>query len=219
MVVQTRSDDRDAQLAMEKLCAIYWPPLYAFARRSGCSRHDAEDATQAFFAKMIGGAFLDRARQEKGRLRSFLLTSFKRFLNDERDKAQAQKRGGGKEILSFDAAALEEVLEGETGSPELAFDRSWAHAVLEATLGELEEEYRAKGKEALFNELRPFLTDDGDGYRVVAERLGMRENAVGVAVFRLRKRFGELMRWQVMATVADEDEVEGELRHLMESLG
>jgi len=221
MVVQARRDDAGAQVAMERLCLSYWAPLYAFARRSGWSREDAEDATQAFFAKMVEGAYLDRARREKGRLRSFLLTCFKRYLGDERDKARAQKRGGGKEVLSFDAGALEEVLAGDErdSSPELAFDRRWAHAVLESTLGELEAEYRSKEKGELFAELSPFLMGAGEGYRDAASRLGMQENAVGVAVYRLRKRFAEGMRRQVLATVETEDEVEAELRHLMAALG
>lgn len=223
IVVEARGEDEAAQLAMEKLCALYWAPLYAFARRSGCSREDAEDATQGFFAKMIEGDYLERARREKGRLRSFLLTCFRRFLGDEREKARSQKRGGGHEAVSIDAAALEEVLAGEEGSfsPERAFDRRWAHAVLEGALRELEEDYATKGKADLFSELKVFLIPDGEvaGHQEVAERLGMRENAVGVAVYRLRKRFGELMKRQVMATVENEGEVEAELRHLMAALG
>lgn len=223
MVVQAGGDDEGAKDALERICELYWAPLYAFARRSGCSREDAQDATQVFFSRMIEGEYLERARREKGRLRSFLLTCFKRYLGDERDKARAQKRGGGKVIVSFDAAALDEVISSEDSdaSPETAFDRRWAHALLDGALGELEEEYRRRGKESVFAELKVFLSPAGEesGYREVASRLEMRENAVGVAVFRLRKRFGELMKRQVLATVDDESEVEGELRYLMGALG
>lgn len=218
MVVQTQGDDEGAHLAMEKLCANYWPPLYAFARRSGSSKEDAEDATQAFFTRMIGGAYLNKARKEKGKLRSFLLTCFKHYLSDERDKSKAQKRGGNSEILSFDAAALEEVIQADECSPERAYDRGWANAVLDAAMEDLRDDYAKRGKDAQFEALKGFLTDDGGGYREVAEKLEMRENAIGVAVFRMRKRFGELMKQQVLATVVDEQEVVSELRHLMEAL-
>lgn len=219
--MQAQGEDELAQAALEQLCRSYWAPLYAFARRSGWAREDAEDVTQAFFTRIVEGTYLENARREKGRLRSFLLTCFKRYLGDQRAKARAHKRGGDREILSFDAAALEEVLAGEglEGSPERAFDRRWAHAVLDAALGELEREYEEKGKADLFRELSPFLTGNDEGYRGPAERLGMQENAVGVAVYRLRKKFAETMRRLVLATVDDPGEVEAELRHLMGSLG
>lgn len=221
IVVQAQGADAGAQRALEQLCRSYWSPLYAFARRSGWSREDAEDATQAFFTRIVEGSYLEHARREKGRLRSFLLTCFKRYLGDQREKARAIRRGGDREILSFDAAALEEVLAGEgfDGSPERAFDRRWAHAVLDAALDELEREYRDRGKADLFQEISPFLTGGDEGYRGPAERLGMQENAVGVAVYRLRKKFAETMRRLVLATVDDPGEVESELRHLMSSLG
>lgn len=222
LIVQAGGSDDQAQLAMEKLCQLYWLPLYAFARRAGKSREDAEDSTQGFFSRMIDGSYLERARKDKGRLRTFLLTCFKRYLRDEWKKATADKRGGGQELFSIDVEQAEERLADEREeTPEKLYERRWALAVLDGVIAELEEEYRGKGKGELFEALQPFLMPGAmeEGYESVARTLGMKENAVGVAVFRLRKRFGEVMKWQVMATVEDEGEVEEELRYLMSALG
>ncbi|GHC66556.1 RNA polymerase sigma factor [Roseibacillus persicicus] len=222
LIVQAGGSDDRAQMAMEKLCQLYWFPLYAFARRIGNSREDAEDSTQGFFTKMIDGAYLEKAREEKGRMRTFLLTCFKRYLRDEWKKATADKRGGGQEILSIDVEQAEERLADENeDSPEKLYERRWALAVLDGVVQALGDEYEVRGKSRLFQELRPFLMpgEEQHGYQGVAERLGMKENAVGVAVYRLRKRFGELMQRHVMATVEDESEVQNELRYLIGALG
>lgn len=219
MVIQATGGDEQSQVALERLCVIYWSPLYAFARRTGWSREDAEDATQDFFRRLCAGEYLDGARKEKGRLRSFLLICFKRFLGDKRAKGRALKRGGGREILSFDVEGVESLLDTEAGedSPERIYEKRWAHALMAGVMEELETEYGKKGKEVLFVELKEFLMPGvaESGQREAAARLGMQENAVGVAVYRLRRRFGELMKRQVLATVEDESQVAEELRYLM----
>ncbi|MDP0490208.1 MAG: sigma-70 family RNA polymerase sigma factor [Verrucomicrobiota bacterium JB023] len=220
MIVQAGGEGEESLKSLETICQLYWQPLYAFARRSGCSREDAMDRTQGFFAKLIEGRYLDRAKREKGKLRSFLLTCFKRYIRDEWRREQAAKRGGNDKLIPLDAESLEDTLSLDGNSPERLFERRWALAVLEAAMQRLQAEYVEKGKEEIYRELASFLTPDaaGESYQTVAEKLGITENAVGVAIYRLRKRFAELMRRQVIATLDSEEEVEGELRYLMDVL-
>jgi len=220
IVLNARAGDERAERALAEICEAYWFPLYVFVRRSGRSAEDAEDLTQSFFAKLIEKGYLDKADQERGRLRSFLLTSLKHFMADEWDKSQAQKRGGGKQLVSIDQAAAEEryALEPkDEASPDRLFEKRWALTLLENIVDQLRQEFAASGKEAIFTGLQPFLAWNSadESYAEVCGKIGISENAARVTVFRMRKRFGELMRLSIAETVATEEEVDEEMKFLM----
>ena len=219
-----RSDTTRAQAALEQLCRNYWQPLYAYVRRAKHSREEAKDLTQAFFARLLAQNTVARADPARGRFRSFLLASLKHFLANEWDKARAQKRGGGAQLmtLEFDTAETRCVQPAAPGdSPDRAFDRQWALALLDLVLGRLRREYRDAGREEMFLGLKDTL---GGGraeipYRELGAKLGMSEGAVKVAAHRLRARYRELLREEIANTVAGPEEVEEELRELFAALG
>lgn len=213
----------DAESALETLCRTYWYPLYAFARRRGCSPEDAADLTQEFFSRLLQKEYLQAADQEKGRFRSFLLTMFKRFLSKERDRAHAQKRGGGRAKLSIDVAAGEQRYGYEPvdeWTPEALFERRWALTLLEQVIERLRADYEAKGKGRLFELCKPFLTGAGAGppQEDIARELDMNETALRVAVHRLRERYRDMLRHEVSQTIAEPDAVEDELNLLRSAL-
>jgi len=216
-----QSSSPQSREALERLCRAYWYPLYAFVRRQGHAPEDAQDLTQAFFERLIEKHFLTDVAQERGRFRTFLLTALTHFLANEWDRLRAAKRGGGFERVAFDVAALEEQYRlGGVGeeSPDGHFDRLWAEAVMDRAWGVLEEEWRAAGKGAQFEALAGLLSPppaDGE-YAAVGERLGLKPQTVAVTVFRLRKRYVELVRAEVAQTVRSPAEVESELRYLIE---
>lgn len=219
-----RSDTPQARNALEELCLAYWPPIYAFVRRAGHRPHDAEDLTQAFFARLLEKNWLAAADRSRGRFRSFLLTALKHFLANEWDRAQAEKRGGGAVFLTMDTALAESCLAGEAEgalTPEKLFDRRWALTLLEQVLQRLRDEYRGEGKQDLFAELKPTLTEASREvpYARLADRLQMSEGAVKVAVHRLRRRYRELIRALIAETVSRPEDVEDELRNLFAALG
>ncbi len=211
-----------AAAAMAELCRTYWYPLYAFVRRRGYSPQDAEDLTQAFFARLLDKQALAAADREKGRFRTFLLMAVKRFLANEQEAAQAKKRGGGQRILPLDGLEPEERYRLEpvdAMTPEKLFERQWAIALLHRVLVRLRAKMAAEGKAALFESLKDHLTASRIESQVAtAARLGMNEGAVHVAVHRLRRHYRELMREEIEHTVADPDEVEDEIRYLFECL-
>jgi RNA polymerase sigma-70 factor (ECF subfamily) len=218
-----RSDTTRAHDALAHLCKSYWYPLYAYARRRGCSPHDAQDLTQDFFARLLAGKWVAEADRQRGRFRSFLLTAMKHFMANEWHKAQAQKRGGGQPILSLDDDTAEHryrLEPAETATPESLFERGWALTLLEGVLARLEEEYRVDGKQAWMEAMRPALTTDrGDlDYADLAHKLGMTETAARVAVHRLRQRYRQLIRAEVASTVASPEEVEAEMHYLFQAL-
>ncbi len=208
-----------ARDALEHLCRVYWYPLYAFVRRQGHAPADAQDLTQSFFARLLEKRDLAGVDPAKGRFRSFLLAAMKHFLANEWDKVRAQKRGGGREnFTSLDADAAESRYHLEAAdhrSADRVFERNWALALLDEVLGRLRDEHEAAGKLSLFEALKPALTGDGsDAYADLGSRLGLSEGAVKVAVHRLRRRYRDLLRAEIASTVADEAEVEEEIRHL-----
>jgi RNA polymerase sigma-70 factor (ECF subfamily) len=208
-----------AREALEHLCKAYWYPLYVHVRRVGWSPADAQDLTQEFFARLIERRSLRLADPDRGRFRSFLLTALKHFLADEWDRLRAQKRGGDREFLSWDGLAAEERYQLEPqdpGSPERAYERRWAGMVLANALSRLEREYQRTGRLTEFNELKGFVWGAGaqGGYADVGARLGATEGAIKVAVHRLRTRFREALRHEVLQTVSSADEVDAELTHL-----
>lgn len=222
LVRRAAGTDSSAGLALEKLCQAYWYPLYAFVRRTGASPHDAEDATQGFFLHLIDKGALAKVDQGLGTFRSFLLAALKNFLSHEREKAHAQKRGGGQAAIALDAQSAEEryALEPkDTLSPDRLYDRRWALTLLDRTQLRLRQEYVAGGKGELFDTLRPTLAGSRDlPYIELAAKLGMTEGALKTAVHRLRDRYRATLRSEVADTVADPADVEEELRFLIESL-
>jgi RNA polymerase sigma factor (sigma-70 family) len=218
-----RSDSTHARDALEKLCHTYWPPIYAFVRRQGHNPHDAEDLTQEFFARVLAKNYLADADETRGRFRSFLLGSLKHFLANEWDKARAQKRGGGRHVISIDAASVETFCGFEPAdhlTAEKIFERRWALALLEQVLKKLREAYARDGKEQLFEQLKPTLTEASRAvrYAEIAARLGSTEGAVKVAVHRLRQRYRGLLRAEIGNTVADPGQIEDEIRNLFAAL-
>lgn len=217
-----RNDTTRARAALENLCQTYWHPLYAYVRRRGYSSEDAQDLTQAFFARLLERNAVAAVAPEKGRFRSFLLASLNHFLSDEWDKARAQKRGGGK-VISLDLQSAETRLGEipvENFTPEKAFEHRWAITLLEQVYQRLGEEYRAQGKGALFDALRTTLAGASDAapYAELARQLDLTEGAVKVAVHRLRQRYRGLLRDTIADTVSTPDEVEDELRYLFRTL-
>lgn len=213
-----------ARAALDGLCAAYWQPLYAFARRAGHSPDDAADLVQAYFARFLEKDFLDEVRPEAGRFRSFLLASMRHFLANEWDRRKAQKRTGDLGMLSLDFLAAENRFAAEPRdsrrTPEEEYERRWALATLARALDALERDEASAGRAATFAELKGYLTESGDApYREIAARLGQSEGAVKVAVHRLRRRFGERLRRTIAETVADPADVDDELRHLLRAIG
>lgn len=216
-------DTTHARDALAHLCASYWYPLYAYARRRGHAPHDAQDLTQEFFARLLQGNWIAQADRQRGRFRTFLLTSMQHFLANEWHKAHAQKRGGTQPILSLDDDTAEQRYlrePADRNTPETLFERGWALALLNDVLRQLEEEYVREGKTAWMEALRPALTAGRNaiGYAHIADQLGMTEAAARVAVHRLRQRYRQMIRAEVANTVAAPDEVEAEMRHLFEVL-
>lgn len=212
----------EAADAMAQLCRVYWYPLYAFIRRRGYETHAAEDLTQEFFARLLekhGLAGIDRA---KGKFRAFLLAAVKHFLANERDRAQAQKRGGGRTVIAWeglDAEARYRLEPAHELTPERLFERRWALAVLDQVLARLQAEFDEGDRTRLFETLKGTLTGGLDvTYAVIAEQLGMSEVAVKVAVHRLRRRFRDVLREEIAHTVADPAEIDEEIRQLLDCL-
>lgn len=224
-MVIAAGDDRNPrfQQALADLCERYWYPVYAFIRRRGADPDAAQDLAQGFFSYILEKNTLRAADRERGRFRSFLLTALKFYLADEYDRARAQKRGGGQEALSLDLEGAEARyrLEAEPeAEPDRVFEKRWALEVLEQTHRRLQEEIDRSANPERSRRLAAFLTGEGDdqSYREVAADLGMTESAVKVAVHRLRKRYGALLREEVERTVGDPGETEGELRFLLAAL-
>lgn len=209
--------------ALEQLCRTYWYPLYSFARRSGVSAHDAEDLTQSFFAYLLEKDAIARADRERGRFRSFLLTTFKNFQANERAHHAAAKRGGGRALVSLDELQAENRYQHEPQtnlSPEKLFEQKWAASLLDQVMQTLRTEYTTLGKGPLFDSLRGVIwggRQEG-GYELLARLAGLSEGAFKVAVHRLRTRFKECLRQEVAQTVATPGEVDDELRHLLTAL-
>jgi RNA polymerase sigma-70 factor (ECF subfamily) len=205
--------------ALEKLCRSYWYPVYAYVRQRGYTRHDAQDLAQEFFARLLERRDFDTVSPEKGKFRSFLLASLNHFLFNEHDRSTAIKRGAGKPLVSLDEEATESRYLHEPAtdkSPDKAYDRNWAVALLERALARLGEEFAVDGKGEMFAQLKPFLAGGAEAgdYGPVSDRLGITPGAVAVAVHRLRQRYRDLVRPEVTQTVAGPMEIEHEMRHL-----
>jgi DNA-directed RNA polymerase specialized sigma24 family protein len=209
--------------ALEKLCRMYWYPLYAYIRRQGRSPHDAEDLTQGFFASFLKKNSFGTVTREQGRFRSFLLASLNHYLSNERDRLNAAKRGGGTQLVSWDATSAEERYRLEPMAdltPEKDFDRNWAFAVMEQALNRLHDEFENAGKARQFEALKVFLTQETtDGaYDAIAAGWNLPAGSVAVAVHRLRQRYRDLVLEEVADTVATPSDIEDEMRALFAAL-
>jgi RNA polymerase sigma-70 factor (ECF subfamily) len=214
----------ESRQALAALCEKYWYPLYVFIRRRGYEIEDAQDLTQGYFAQLLDKGYLKEVRRERGKFRSFLLASLKHYMANERDRAQAQKRGGGQVTLSLDFETAEgryglEAVDDQT--PEKTYERRWVLALLDQALERLRTELAEQGKADLFERLKPYLTsaEPRTPYRQLADETGTTEGALKVAVHRLRRRYGDLLREEIAETVANRDEVEDEIQYLFAVFG
>jgi RNA polymerase sigma factor (sigma-70 family) len=223
VVLEAQGESLAAQEALEKLCRMYWRPIYSFIRRQGIRREEAEDITQGFFAQLLERRSFNTIRKEKGRLRSFLLGGLKYFLADEQRRAMAIKRGKGQRVIPLEELRADEGMEMEPAdpvTPEMIYERRWASTVLERVLSQLKDEYRAAGNATLFDSLKQLLPDEpgAPSQTEIATRFGMTENAVHQAFYRFRQRYQLLMREEIAHTVATPGDIEDELRHLISVL-
>jgi len=213
----------DAFESLEALCRQYWPPLYSYVRHRGHAAHDAQDLTQAFFARLLEKDWLTAVDQEKGRFRSFLLMALKRFLANEWDRSQTQKRGGGVEVVSLDAGLAESLYAADHVAAMRAdslYEKRWAFTVLENVMLRLRQEHEAAGRLEEYGQLKTWLTAERGSipYDELATALGMEPASARSAVHRLRKRFREVFREEVAGTVADPAEVDDEMRAVVAAL-
>jgi RNA polymerase sigma factor (sigma-70 family) len=220
VVLEAQGESPAAQEALEKLCRMYWRPIFAFVRRQGLPPAEAEDITQGFFAQLLERKKFSAIRKEKGRLRSFLLGALKYFLADEQRRAMAIKRGKGQRLIPLDEMCADERGDIEPADPvtaEMIYERRWALTVLERVLSRLKDEYRAAGNAALFDSLKELLPDEpgSPSQAEIATRLGMTENAIRQAFYRFRQRYQSLLREEIAHTVATPGDIEDELRHLI----
>jgi RNA polymerase sigma-70 factor (ECF subfamily) len=221
----SRSDAPGSAEALERLCRAYWFPLYAFARREGCGPEEAQDLTQEFFCRLLAGNSLRFADPDRGRFRSFLLTSFKNLMANEWKRAHRQKRGGGAEAFSLDQVDAEEryrIEPVDTLTPEKVFERRWAEALLARVLARLQTECDGDGPERArrFEVVKVFLLESKGALPLAtaAEQLGLSLIATKGLVHRLRQRYRDIFREEIAHTVAAPEEVEDEIRHLFNAL-
>jgi RNA polymerase sigma-70 factor (ECF subfamily) len=217
-------DRPESSAALQKLCTAYWYPLYAFIRRRGYTVEEAEDLTQEFFYRFLERDSLMNVSPAAGKFRSFLLVCVKNFLANERERAQTQRRGGGRPPIPLEGGAAETRYSLEPAdhlTPEVLFERRWAFTVLDRTLEVLRQEYARREKSGVFDEMKGFLPGGraGASRSELAAKRGISVGAVDVAIHRLRQRFGALLREQVAQTVSSEGEVEEEIRYLISVLG
>jgi RNA polymerase sigma factor (sigma-70 family) len=209
----------NAPAALEELCRAYWPPLYSFLRRRGQSPHDAEDLVQGFLARVLAREDLAEVGPEKGRFRTFLLTSLRNFTIKQALREKALKRGGGQAAISINTEEAERLCGPDltADSPEAAFDRRFAQAVVTRAFAALREEHRARGKQDFFATLAPFLDGaEPEGYDDAAAKLGLASGAVAVTVHRMRGRLRELLRAEVRQLCNSAAEEEQEMKYLLE---
>lgn len=219
-----RGESPASQAALENLCKTYWYPLYVFTRRQGFDSHDAVDLTQGFLADLLARDDLAKVQRAKGKFRSFLLASLKHFILNEIDRAKAKKRGGDVAIVSLNHEQADSRFQHDPWheqTPEQDFEKQWAKTVLETVRESLRSEYYAAGKKELYDRLQPFISDfstNQEAYQAIGKDLSMTEGAVKVAVHRLRQRFRIALRLEIANTVADEADIDDEIRSLFEAL-
>lgn len=207
--------------SLERLCVLYWPPLHKYVRRKVRDAHLAQDLTQSFFERLLTGRSLRLADPARGRFRTFLVQAFEWHLSNEFREGRAIKRGGDVRIIPLDFSSGNfNIADDSSLSAEQIFDQEWAIAVLNQTMVLLEEEQASANKKPLFNHLKRFLTGGAHshGYAEVCQELGMNEAAARMAVSRLRSRYRELLREEILKTVASSQDVDDEIRHLFRAV-
>lgn len=210
--------------ALENLCATYWYPLYAYVRPRVRGAEEAKDLTQSFFCHLLEKKGIEKANPERGRFRSFLLTSLKNFLHNQWEKEQAAKRGSGQSPVSINLEQGESRFQSEPHhnlTPEKLFDRSWVLTLLDQVLGRLREELASEGKGDHFDLFKGSLTEGATAEDLAraAEVLGISPAAAKQQAYRLRKRYRELFRQEVARTLAPGEDVDGEIGRLLNCLG
>jgi len=220
VVLDAQGDSPAAQAALDKLCRAYWRPIYGFVRRQGTEAEEAKDLTQGFCALLLERRDLNQVRKEKGRLRSYLLTSLKHFLTNERKRFMAIKRGEGQRWIplnQFDEGEPTGFEPADTSTADQIYERRWAWALMEQVMNRLGDEYRTAGNVLLFERLKALLTDEADrrSQAQIAGELAMTENAVNQAFHRLRERYRRLLREEIAHTVTAPGDIQDELRHLI----
>jgi DNA-directed RNA polymerase specialized sigma24 family protein len=223
VVLEVQGQSPAAQEALEKLCRTYWRPVYGFIRRQGIGTQEAEDLTQGFFFLLLERRDFNAVRKEKGRLRSYLLTSLKHFLASEQGRAMTLKRGKGQRLIPLEELRANERGEMEPADPLTAdrlYERRWALTLMEQVLRRLKDEYCTAGNAALFDSLKQLLPDEAGAQSrtEIASQLGMTDNALRQAYHRFRHRYQLLLREEISHTVAVASDVEDELRHLISVL-
>jgi RNA polymerase sigma-70 factor (ECF subfamily) len=224
VLTASRDASPQARVALGELCTLYWSPLYAFARRQGHSAEQAQDLTQSFFTRLIEKNVVAAADPARGRFRSFLLASFKHFLANEWDREHARKRGGEEAFVPLDVERAEAgylAQQPESLGPDAVFERQWALDVLGRVVDRLRREYAASGKAAVFEALSGLVTGDaiGERYADIARTLRSTEGAMKVMAHRLRRRYADLLREEIAATVSDTADVDDEIQYIIAALG
>lgn len=222
VVLKAGNNSSEAHEAMSNLCSAYWFPLYAFIRRRGYSAEEAEDLTQEFFIQIINGQLLCRLQKEGGKFRSYLLTALKAFLANQWHRQHAQKRGGGRQFVPIDetAEARYQAAASELTMPEIEFDKQWAFTLLNRVLGAVRKDYEDRGSGNLLDHLKSFLpgSETPASYEQTAKTLHMTETAVRMAVHRLRKTYGRLLREEIAQTISGPEQIDEEIRALIQVL-
>jgi RNA polymerase sigma factor (sigma-70 family) len=223
MVLQAQGDQGPEAIdGIAKLCETYWPPIYAYLRRAGHSFADAKDLTQGFFAHLLENDFIRNLSREKGKFRTFLLTCLQNYTNNIRERSKAQKRGGGRTLISLDELKeAEREFEPSHGlTPEQVFEARWAEAVMQRAIDRLREVYADAGKSDLFEQLKDVQPGErgGQSYAEIGAKLGLSEGAVKTSVHRMRIRHRDLLRREIASTLGDAEDVEEELRYLRQVL-
>jgi RNA polymerase sigma factor (sigma-70 family) len=220
VILAGQSESGASRGALEILCRQYWPPVYTFIRQRGYGIEDAQDLTQEFFTRLLERNYVESADASRGKFRTYLLTAVTRFLINERERTQAQKRGGGHFHFSLDCTDTEERRYLEPATDVTIFERRWAETMLETVLARLRQEYEKAAEIERFERLKPFLTSEkpAGAATELASRLGITESAAYSAVHRFRRRYGELLREEIAQTVSSPEEIEEELRYLVRAL-
>jgi RNA polymerase sigma-70 factor (ECF subfamily) len=215
LVAQARGNDTESKAALSELCDAYYKPVVAFLACEGRTPDAARELAHEFFAIILAGKSLGGAERGRGRFRSYILGAVKHFLADHREKANAEKRGGGVENIPLDTATSAGLSLPAQPDDDRRFDRQWALTIIARALDVISAELRDAGKAAQFLVLKPWLMGDGGAQSAAAAQLGMSESAVKVAIHRLRQRFRQAVKAEISHTVPAESDVDDELRHLV----
>lgn len=217
------SDSDSSRRALTELCELYWYPLYAFLRRRGTDADTARDLTQGFIVSLLEKQTIPKADPTKGRFRSFLLGSLKKYLLQQNRLDNAAKRGGQVTTFSINADAAEQRYGREpvdVNTPEKIFERRWALTILDTVWQQLRDAYDSENRLVLFEALSGHVgqTNTSVPFRDIAEKLGSTEGAIKVAAYRLRRRYRAMLRTEVAQTLASADDVDDELTLLLRAV-